>query len=302
MLFRSIFRDQRPGVSVEDAAINGTADVATAVTASTLTTIVVFLPIVYMHGASGELFKEMAWTVTFALVSSLFVAILVIPMLYCKLAGKVASPKLEGKSSKSLEFGWYENILRTIVRKRKTVLATAFGFFAVTILLSGLLESEFMPRPEGKSFEVNLKLEEGTSIEMTSSTVENIEGVIKNIVGEDNCILYTNIGDSKNKSSVFEGDNSGKIKVILTEDAPEAKYIIDNLNQYIDGIQGMEVIYSQEDNSLSSLFGSESSPIVVEIKGEDLDVITALTEEAKNRMCAIENLNNVISSIEDGAP
>ena len=302
VVIESIFRNQRPGVSVEDAAINGTADVATAVTASTLTTIVVFLPIVYMHGASGELFKEMAWTVTFALVSSLFVAILVIPMLYCKLAGKVASPKLEGNSSKSLEFGWYENILRTIVRKRKTVLATAFGFFAVTILLSGLLESEFMPRPEGKSFEVNLKLEEGTSIEMTSSTVENIEGVIKNIVGEDNCILYTNIGDSKNKSSVFEGDNSGKIKVILTEDAPEAKYIIDNLNQYIDGIQGMEVIYSQEDNSLSSLFGSESSPIVVEIKGEDLDVITALTEEAKNRMCAIENLNNVISSIEDGAP
>ena len=69
-------------MSVKEAVVQGASEVGGAVTASTLTTIVVFLPIVYLHGASGELFKDQAWTVTFSLVSSLFVAILVIPTLY----------------------------------------------------------------------------------------------------------------------------------------------------------------------------------------------------------------------------
>ena len=87
VVIESIFRNQEKGLSIKEAAINGTAEVANAVIASTLTTIVVFLPIVYLHGASGELFKDQAWTVTFSLVSSLFVAILVIPMLYILLSG-----------------------------------------------------------------------------------------------------------------------------------------------------------------------------------------------------------------------
>ena len=90
VVIESIFRNHEKGDSVKEAAVNGTAQVAGAVTASTLTTIVVFLPILYLHGASGELFKDQAWTVTFSLLSSLFVAIFTIPMLYTKLFGKKA--------------------------------------------------------------------------------------------------------------------------------------------------------------------------------------------------------------------
>ncbi len=87
VVIESIFRNQEKGMTIREAAIAGTSEVAGAVIASTLTTIVVFLPIVYLHGASGELFKDQAWTVTFSLVSSLFVAILVIPMLYDRITG-----------------------------------------------------------------------------------------------------------------------------------------------------------------------------------------------------------------------
>lgn len=88
VVIESIFRNQEKGLTIREAAITGTSEVAGAVIASTLTTIVVFLPIVYLHGASGELFKDQAWTVTFSLVSSLFVAILVIPMLYDRITGR----------------------------------------------------------------------------------------------------------------------------------------------------------------------------------------------------------------------
>ncbi len=82
VVMENIFRNMEQGMSVKDAAINGTAEVGGAITASTLTTIVVFLPIVYLHGASGALFKDQAWTVAFSLIASLFVALLVIPMLF----------------------------------------------------------------------------------------------------------------------------------------------------------------------------------------------------------------------------
>ena len=97
-------------MSIKEAAINGTAEVANAVIASTLTTIVVFLPIVYLHGASGELFKDQAWTVTFSLVSSLFVAILVIPMLYIQLSGK----KIKLEEVKSIRITGYSRVLRRL--------------------------------------------------------------------------------------------------------------------------------------------------------------------------------------------
>ena len=67
-------------MSLKEAVITGTGQVGGAITASTITTIVVFLPIVYLHGASGELFKDQAWTVAFSLISSLVVAMLVIPI------------------------------------------------------------------------------------------------------------------------------------------------------------------------------------------------------------------------------
>ncbi len=82
VVMENIFRNNESGMSVKESAITGTAQFGGAITASTLTTIVVFLPIVYLHGASGELFKDEAWTVAFSLISSLFVAIFLIPMLY----------------------------------------------------------------------------------------------------------------------------------------------------------------------------------------------------------------------------
>jgi len=85
VVMENIFRNHENGLSAKDSAINGTAEVGGAITASTLTTIIVFLPIVYLHGASGELFKDQAWTVAFSLISSLIVAIFVIPTMYYRL-------------------------------------------------------------------------------------------------------------------------------------------------------------------------------------------------------------------------
>ena len=82
VIVENIFRNMELGKSVKESSILGTTEVGGAIISSTITTIVVFLPIVYLHGASGTLFKDQAWTVAFSQVASLFIAILVIPMLF----------------------------------------------------------------------------------------------------------------------------------------------------------------------------------------------------------------------------
>jgi HAE1 family hydrophobic/amphiphilic exporter-1 len=103
VVMENIFRNHENGMSVREAAITGTSQVGGAITASTLTTIIVFLPIVYLHGASGELFKDQAWTVAFSLLSSLVVAIFLIPMMYERFYRNKKSPS----KAKSVKMGGY---------------------------------------------------------------------------------------------------------------------------------------------------------------------------------------------------
>ncbi|KKB46873.1 hypothetical protein HMPREF1212_04369 [Parabacteroides sp. HGS0025] len=303
VVIESIFRNQEKGLSVREAAIKGTSEVAGAVIASTLTTVVVFLPIVYLHGASGELFKDQAWTVTFSLVSSLFVAILVIPMLYDRISGK-RKKETEITETKSIQMAGYSHLLRRLIGHRWWVIAGAVGLLVITGFLLPLIGTEFMPRMESKAFTVVVKMPEGTRLERTSSAVSNLEELLYTISGDSLLTVYSHIGEgSGSENAIFEGENTAMMKVILSPEckiAPEA--VIEQFVRTAENPDGLELTIKQEENSLSSLLGSEGAPIVVEVKGEELDEIAAITEEVKTRIQDVSGLYNIVSSIEDGAP
>lgn len=313
VVIESIFRNQERGVPVREATITGTSEVAGAVIASTLTTIVVFLPIVYLHGASGELFKDQAWTVTFSLVSSLFVAILVIPMLYDRLVGRGGSRTAltEGAalptvaaSSKGLQMTGYSRLLRKLISHRWLVIGAAVGLMVVTVFLLPFIGTEFMPRTESKAFTVVVKMPEGTRLERTASAVDNLEQLLYAITGDSLSTVYSHIGEgSGSENAIFEGENTAMMKVILSPACPVSpEAVIEQLVRTAENPDGLELTIKQEENSLSSLLGSEGAPIVVEVRGEELDEIAAITEEVKNRMQDVSGLYNILSSIEDGAP
>ena len=313
VVIESIFRNQERGVPVREATITGTSEVAGAVIASTLTTIVVFLPIVYLHGASGELFKDQAWTVTFSLVSSLFVAILVIPMLYDRLVGRGGSRTAltEGAalptvaaSSKGLQMTGYSRLLRKLISHCWLVIGAAVGLMVVTVFLLPFIGTEFMPRTESKAFTVLMKMPEGTRLERTASAVDNLEQLLYAITGDSLSTVYSHIGEgSGSENAIFEGENTAMMKVILSPACPVSpEAVIEQLVRTAENPDGLELTIKQEENSLSSLLGSEGAPIVVEVRGEELDEIAAITEEVKNRMQDVSGLYNILSSIEDGAP
>ncbi len=303
VVLENIFRNHENGMSVREAAINGTAEVGGAITASTLTTIVVFLPIVYLHGASGELFKDQAWTVAFSLVSSLFVAIFVIPVMYNKM---YRNRKFSGKV-KSIKLGAYGRLLEKILSFKWAVIIVSTVAIAASVLLMPFIGTEFMPKTQSREFTVELKLQEGTKLERTESMVNNIESILTEYLGENLKTIYSQAGPSSgiegDENSVFEGENTAEIMVILAENATlSTESVIASIDDLTSNIAGLEVNFKQEQSSLNSILGTSEAPVVVEIRGEDLDEIESVVNQVKEKMEGLGKLFNVQTSIEDGAP
>lgn len=299
VVIESIFRNREQGLKREDAIINGTTEISGAVIASTLTTIVVFIPIVYLHGASGQLFKDLAWTVTFSLLSSLFVALLVIPMLYDRMSGR----KKEKPEAKSVQFQWYGSRLRSILNHRWWVIGVSVVILVVSIFLIPFIGTEFLPRAEGRDFTVSVKLPEGTRLEKTNKVIDNLEYLLYALSEDSLVTIYSHSGKGSSDNQLFEGEHTAMMKVLLSKQSklsPET--VITRFMDATKDIEGLELSFKQDNNSLSELMGSDEAPIVVEVKGEDLEEIAFLTEEVMDRMTSVEGVYNIKSSMADGAP
>ncbi len=303
VVMENIFRNHENGMSVKDAAITGTSQVGGAITASTLTTIIVFLPIVYLHGASGELFKDQAWTVAFSLISSLFVAIFLIPMMYHRFYRKRKAPV----KRKSLNVNGYGRFLERILKFKWVVILASILLVGGSVLLVPFIGTEFMPQTETNEFSIQLKLQEGTELSRTQATVETIEGVLTEYIGDNLDKIYTHAGPttgiSSDESSVFEGENTAEIHVILNSTSTlSANLIIASIDKFTQGIEGLEVSFSQEESALKSILGTDEAPVVVEIRGEELDEIEKVVNNVKDKIAEVDGLYNIQTSIEDGAP
>jgi len=302
VVMENIFRNMEQGMSVREAAIQGTAEVGGAITASTLTTIVVFLPIVYLHGASGALFKDQAWTVAFSLLASLFVAILVIPMLF-NYAYKGHKQK---KEIKSVRIHWYGNALSKIIDRKGLVLLLTVIMLAATALILPKVGSEYLPKSGAGEFSVEVKLQEGTQLERTSRTIENIESMLTEMLGDQITILYSQIGPSNsgaNEKSVFQNENTASLKIHLNKEyIDQSEYIISSIEELLSTIPDAEVSIIRDETALQSTLGTDEAPLVVEVKGKDLEVLDQLSSEIKTKLQEISELYNIKTNIEEGAP
>jgi HAE1 family hydrophobic/amphiphilic exporter-1 len=305
VVMENIFRNHEGGLTQREAAINGTSQVGGAIIASTLTTIVVFLPIVYIQGAAGELFKEQALTVAFSLMCSLVVAILIIPMLYTRLYRK-RSP-FTGKAKRSLQFPWYGRFLDRILEYRTwivlgSILLVASGWFMVK-----KMGSEFMPKTETREFYVDIKMPEGTRLERTEGAAASIEALIRELAPGDIEMVYSEIGPASGLGSgsrdVFDDQNMATMKVRLARHGSiPASTLIRELTDYYAGNGNLELVCRQQETALQSILGTEEAPVVVELTGEDMDVLEDLSLPVIAGMKEISGLKNVTSSIEGGAP
>ena len=303
VVMENIFRNHENGLSVKESAIVGTSQVGGAITASTLTTIVVFLPIVYLHGASGELFKDQAWTVAFSLVSSLFVAIFLIPMMYHRFYKNKKMPV----KHRSVKMGGYARFLEKLLKIKWTVIILTTLLVIGSAFLVPYIGTEFMPKTESREFTIDLKLREGTELQRTEATVQNVEAILTEYLGDNVDKIYSQAGPSTSlegdENTVFEGDNTAQIKVIMkTKSTISSKSAIETMDKLLSNIPGLEATFTQEESALQSILGTEDAPVVVEVRGEEMDEIESIVNQVKEKMLGMNELFNVQTSIEDGAP
>lgn len=305
VVLENIFRNHEQGKSEKEAAIIGTSQVGGAIIASTLTTIVVFLPIVYVHGASGELFKEQAITVTFSLICSLIAAILIIPMLYASVYRKKKHEV--GFSGKSLQIRAYGKFLVRVLAYKTPVILGSIILIALGWFMMKQLGSEFMPKTESPEFYIDVHMQQGTHLDRTFGAVVSIENIVRKIANNEVEFMYSEIGStsglSKGTESVFDDQNMATIKVVLNrEGSIPASSIIESLTNFYSGNLNFTIHCRQEETALQSILGTNEAPVVVEIIGEELDMLEELCKESLATLENIQGLQNITSSIEGGAP
>lgn len=303
VVIENIFRLRDNGMSVKEAAIEGASQVSGAIISSTLTTIVVFLPIVYLHGASGALFRDQAWTITFSLLSSLVVATLMIPMMFNFFYKNSAKPEVQ----KSLKIKGYGKFLGNVIRYKWAVILSTVVLLGLSVLIFPFIGTEFMPKTETRQFSLELKMQEGTRLERTSSAVSNLEAVVREALGDHLETVFCQIGPStgmlNTQDALFQGENTASMKIILN---PESNYsstlAIESISQALGEMPDLDIKFVQDQTALGGLLGTDEAPLVIEIHGEDLDVIDGLSNEVKAAVQAIPELYNLEASMEGGSP
>ena len=305
VVLENIYRNHEQGSSGKEAAIAGTSQVGGAIVASTLTTIVVFIPIVYLRGASGELFKEQAITVAFSLLCSLVVAILIIPMLYSRMYRK-KSP-FKGKIRQSVQFTGYGRFLNRVLDRKVWVLLGALVLMAAGWLMLKATGSEFMPKADVREFYVDIQMPEGTQLERTSGAVRSVENIMVELAGDDLEMLYSEVGPTSGMGSggsiVFDDQNMATIKVKLAQDGKlTAGSIIVALTDHFKDNPNFTALFRQEESALQTILGTNDPPLVVELIGDEMEQLEGLSSSVMDQLVQLPGLRNLTSSEEGGAP
>lgn len=305
VVLENITRNRDEGMPLREAVIVGTGQVGGAITASTITTIVVFLPIVYLRGASGEMFKDQAWTVAFALISSLFVAMLVIPMLVNTLFREKKEKSVQ--VSTPMQFRWYPHFLSKVLDKRLLVILLSVVFMVLTALLIPRLGSEYMPKAESSEFTLGLKLPEGTNLERTQSTIQKIEGTVRELLGEKIRMIYSQAGgdvtSTTAQTATAQNENIANIKIFLKpEYAKETEEAIKSVEKYLKTVPDLNVSFTQEETSLQNTLGTSEAPFVVEVKGKDYTEIEKIVNQTRDVLQSNTGLYNITTSLDQGTP
>ena len=310
VVVENIFRKREEGLSVLDAAIEGTSEVSGAITASTLTCIVVFLPIVYLQGPSGELFKDQAWTVAFSQFASLFVAILVIPMLFAQFFRKdkvFAREKKVFSDEKHVRYEWYRSLLEKVLYRKTAWIITSFVLTIAAALLLPVIGSEYMPQSDTRAISVDLTLTNGTPLSRTSATVGQIEGQLRQLFEGQLDKIYSHIGPEQRQSGIKNenvyNENKANLKLIFREDIElDIAPVTSKLSAYFESIPGIEATFSNDESALYSVMGDEQMPLVVEISGSDFEKLRPLSDSVMFAMRSNPLIYDPVSDLEQGVP
>jgi HAE1 family hydrophobic/amphiphilic exporter-1 len=307
VVLESIQRYKDKGVGLYKSALEGTSEVAGAVTASTFTTVAVFFPIVFVEGIAGQLFKDMALTVTYSLLASLVVSLTLVPMLNAVMRRENAKEWV----SRGLRFVFkpvdkiydkfylaYKNIQNTTFKRRKIIIASVLLLFAVSIFMIRFMGQELIPVISQGEFHINVEFQPGTSLKENMAIVSDISDTLKKYDEIDS--VYELIGKGSRAGISFqeERENLSEFTIRLKPGILGTKEdrIMDRVRADLATFPTTKVkIYKPR------MF-SFKAPLEIVVSGNNLDLIKEVSDELLEKIREIEGIIDVKSSMEEGYP
>ncbi len=309
VISENILRHRKSGKSSPEAASVGTKEVALAASATVFTTIVVFLPVIYVHGVAGRLFRDQALTVTFSLLASLFVSLTLVPML--------SSRHREGKALIHQPFFcfvfkkfnmFYANFNRryhiflmwSLDHKAK-ILWVSSGFFLLTFLLAGVLPRELMPNLRVSSFEANLKTPVEFSFAQTADLVVSLERWLAKNSSVKACFSEVGVVSAKKDLALDIALNSARITVVVRSPS-ELEPTVRQLRQTLTCIPGLRFSIIEEHTAIGQFLAFETAELGLKIKGDNLETLERLAATLSEKLKTIRGITDITSSLEEGKP
>lgn len=287
VILESIYRKREEGLSAIAAATEGAQEVSGAVIAGTLTTLAVFVPVVFVGDLAGVLFGEMAVVVTFALVCSLAVALTLVPMLAARLLGRNDTPSrgVLGACARGLQRGldavdaWYARVIRSALVAPWAILVGAGVLLGASVLLFGRLSVELMPPADEGRIAVSVELPVGTPLETTKSVMQAAEQRIRERVAPSELEhLVTNAGPEAWWRP--GGSHEGSFELVLVPASQRARSsdtVEKEVRLALADLPGAKLqIRQTSSNVLNRFIRRGEDRLSVEIRGHDLAEANAL--------------------------
>ena len=286
VVIENIYRLRGLGYSVKEAAMEGAKEVAGAITASTLTTVCVFLPIVFTEGITRQLFVDMGLTIGFSLMASLLIAMTVVPAMSSKILAKSGEQK-EGKLFGGL-VKVYDKVLKFSLKMKPLVLIVA----VVLLVLSGVLAisngTAFMSDMDSTQLTVNVQLPDDATLVETGEISDKVVEAIMTIddvqdVGAMSSSSAMSMGgsDSTNKATIY---------VVTKEDKKKSnEEIAELIRQKTTGLEA-EITVDTSSMDMSALGGSGIS---IQVRGRDLDELGRIGKEVAAIVAGVEGTTEV---------
>lgn len=310
VVLENIYRHREAGEDAENATLKGAGEVTSAIVASTMTTLAVFLPLVFIRGMSGVMFKQLASVVGFSLLCALAVALTLVPLMSSRLlhVGPPGTSWLAGIYEFSTAFftrleNGYKRLLHHALAHAGTVIAGTAAVLALSLALIPLVGVEFMPSTDEGEVRVSAEMEVGTRVDVLAEKFDLIEEIVRNEVPEMKNYVVS-LGGSGGRS---RGSHAGEMQIALksiSERARSSEEIADDLRMRLGAVPGVTVrTRAGQGLFLMRMFsGGGTEKVQLEIRGYDLDTADILSQRVKEVVEEVEGVTDAQVSRESGSP
>ena len=300
VVIENTYRHLQEGDDVRRAAYTGTREVAGAITSSTLTTVAVFLPLGLIHGLASEFFRPFALTVTFALLCSLAVALLVVPVAATWVLSKRQVGHRDAKELTRLQNA-YLPALRWALDHKTVTLVAAAAIFAGTMMLAPLLKTNLFDSSGQNTMSITQTMQPGTSLDATIAAAGKIEAVLATTKGVD---IYQVTGGSTGSLFGAGGGTSASSSqatfAVTTDPALDKNTILDQVRAKVAKLSGVGTVTVTGDDSSSGMNGM--SNMEVRVSAADPLVLKQANDIVLKRVRTVDGLANVTSNLSEGRP